>query len=106
MKHTPGPWRVDGHSIKCNAQEDDTGTYVAEMLSSISVETTKANAHLIAAAPELLAACEEMEQALTNYHADIEHLLESGEEDDAEHYKAIGDILGRSLAAIQKAKGE
>lgn len=59
-KHTPGPWEVRGRGLT------EIGTRrhgrVAEVWFS-DRERGKADAHLIAAAPELLAACEMIRDA-------------------------------------------
>ena len=61
---TPGPWYVENdaaglaNNIRCNPQPSDTGSYIAMMESSVGIETTHANARLIAAAPDLAAALE------------------------------------------------
>jgi hypothetical protein len=59
MKHTPGPWKYDGAQgagsivtdTQCIAVIEDDGGYEAPL------EEREANAHLLAAAPALLAAC-------------------------------------------------
>lgn len=55
MSHTPGPWvmTVGGGEI-----DDANGDSVALLPYSTGRDEVRANAHLIAAAPELLAACE------------------------------------------------
>ena len=58
MKHTKGEWYTSGKSIN-NAEQhlvisEDKGQNVAVCYG---VEEAQANAHLIAAAPELLEAC-------------------------------------------------
>ena len=53
MTHTPGPWTVDDNYIMC--RYDGNGNYICRMLGR--GEETDANATLIAAAPDLLAAC-------------------------------------------------
>ena len=50
--HTPGPWRVNGASVWSDAG------YVAELSSPRGPDERDANARLVAAAPELLAALE------------------------------------------------
>lgn len=62
--HTPGPWVLDddGHDIRthladqwpCGCVEGNLIAYVAHTEDVLG----QANAHLIAAAPDLLAACE------------------------------------------------
>ena len=61
-KHTPGPWKVYGDYIvpassKPNKYGMQSGEYIAQHYDTIGCGTKKANAHLIAAAPELLEAC-------------------------------------------------
>ncbi len=51
-KHTPGPWRVFGYDI--GTSPDETLAVVCAMDDN----TDDANACLIAAAPDLLAACQ------------------------------------------------
>jgi hypothetical protein len=63
--HTPGPWYVENHAIMVNQPwraylGEGAPETVCEMVSSLSPEATAANARLIAAAPELLAALEGM----------------------------------------------
>lgn len=56
--HTPGPWRVDTTMGKNIYILNQGGYSLAQVqyLGAYSVKTKKANARLIAAAPELLAA--------------------------------------------------
>ena len=54
MEHTPGPWTVDDNYIKCRF--DGRQNNVCRMLGR--GDETEANAHLIAAAPDLREACE------------------------------------------------
>lgn len=68
MQHTPGPWRISDTSIVahevCIAVIEDDGGYEAPG------DERKANAKLIAAAPELLKACVAMRR--TMYSPDSE----------------------------------
>jgi hypothetical protein len=61
MKHSPGPWHVHlGHLIKC-----EVGLVIADVEknpSHIFKEARIANAHLIAAAPKMLAALEKVSE--------------------------------------------
>jgi hypothetical protein len=54
MKHTPGPWTINGLGIE--GPEDDRG--LSEYIAHVSndCDASEANSHLIAAAPELLEA--------------------------------------------------
>ena len=60
-KHTPGPWGIATSHIKdviaIRTDGEDDGQCLAQVLRGIGEEgEDEANAHLIAAAPELLAA--------------------------------------------------
>lgn len=76
MKHTPGPWKDDGHM---NVIVETDGTS-ATQICCVYGRNGIANACLIAAAPELLEALE----------AIVEH---------------FGDPLKVALPAIAKARG-
>lgn len=59
-KHTPGPWKVDSHGEAVLGRD---GTMVADcciMSSRRQTPMCRANATLIAAAPDLLEACKNM----------------------------------------------
>lgn len=87
-KHTPGPWRVEDGELLAGG---DSGAVVLGSIhgaddypcceEDIDAEC-KANARLIAAAPDLLALLEEAYDALPH-----------------------GDLAGRIAAALAKAKG-
>jgi hypothetical protein len=55
-KHTPGPWRVD----IADTVKGPNGERVADAWIHEAIEVSEANARLIAAAPDLLAACESL----------------------------------------------
>ena len=55
-KHTPGPWRVVEDRVPSSLEVYAGKTAIAECWRRADVETEIANARLIAAAPELLAA--------------------------------------------------
>jgi hypothetical protein len=70
QKHTPGPWTaVDGYGI-----DSPSGMVVrlevAEASLMAYVEVSDADASLIAAAPDLLAALENAVRGGPNYHAE------------------------------------
>lgn len=102
FKGTPGPWAVDGfnttaviakvnevgwkHVCNCNYGYDAPEEHI---------ELNTTNAHLIAAAPELLEALVDLNTALDNYwnsHSKPDSLV-----------KAITRQQQKSLAAIHKA---
>ena len=93
--HTPGPWTVD-------YTDDNLRIYVGDLLIAevngstehievrrLDGETTEANAWLIAAAPDLLAALERI-------LARLEMLIERGED---------AKVVEQTRAAIGKATG-
>jgi len=62
-KHTPGPWTVeiedcDDFAFSRGMVYDATNGIVAEVYAHTDMPTTEANARLLAAAPDLLAACD------------------------------------------------
>lgn len=85
--HTPGPWALSAnfHQTQKVVSND------CEVVKLPPTEVGKANAHLISAAPELLAALEEIVSFLeTNY----------------DHNAAAMKYCDSSIEAIAKAKGE
>lgn len=95
-QHTPGPWvavaRTNAHiEIEAPTQLG----YSAQKVASCSLTNHEANAHLIAAAPELLVALQEAENALADYIPTIER---TGASLNYGH-KVLRDVR----AAIQKA---
>ena len=87
-KHTPGPWEACGQDgcIRIRATDvDGTTVYPAAINGNADDDeygpTTRANAELIAAAPDLLAACRVALQAIEDAHhgvstADQEAMIE------------------------------
>ena len=59
-QHTPGPWRIiqEGRLITGNRPELDTPIALLNSAHALTEAESKANAALIAAAPDLLQACE------------------------------------------------
>lgn len=112
-QHTPGPWeyvfRADDEEHRLIGVDDYTGIYPAYQIASIypatrevvaviaNVDAAEANARLIAAAPELLAALEACDeylgspanQAFGSYDGDI---------------AGIGHLQQQARAAIALAK--
>jgi len=83
MKHTPGPWKIDTSYATMLVIGSEGGVSVAEVdcaMSTMDFETRidpideeQANASLIAAAPELLAALIDLEDACTSSPAATIH---------------------------------
>lgn len=114
-EHTPGPWRLcahladhdqcscgyrggiwsgDGETIVCEIG-GPSGAPGDEMIPRADRQTQFADAHLIAAAPEML---EALVAALP--------YIETAEEDDAYKPGAVAKITRQVRAAIAKAEGQ
>lgn len=99
-KHTPGPWIADGGYISSATAIKSNGApvhvadpYVDEsLLASSEVD---ANARLIAAAPQLLAACKMMDKWIERDLSDDPELEEL----------TLQTVYGSVLEAIAKAEG-
>ncbi len=92
-KHTPGPWAVKGvgEVIVC-----ETGETLCDVYSSPAAgeEQADTDAHLIAVAPDLLAACELLLEA--------QRKAVAGESGGFELYF---DAVELARAAVEKLKG-
>lgn len=102
MKHTPGPWRVERQNGSPTTGEwmiaGAKPGYLAEVRDCGS-GCVKANASLIAAAPELL---EALEEAVACGMVPISSATEGG----AAKYSRQAQVADMIRAAIAKAKGE
>ena len=113
IEHTPGPWAVEdpmGAEIGLSIVQDGLKTYEWEFIAMacqstagdermgrqrfISPEEQEANAHLIAAAPDLLEACRLL------IGADGEGMMFSDRVNKARH--AIAKAEGRSCASFAR----
>ncbi len=69
MKHTPGPWTIDWNVSRLDVFSSDAATHVATLRrSALSADvdaTARANARLIAVAPELLSALRDLVDVMT-----------------------------------------
>ena len=94
MKHTKGPWKILGSST-LNIQSDRTKVGERRRIASLLATNAEdnANAALIAAAPEMLEALEEV----AKYWVPTEVNYEG---------QAFFDAIGRVQDTINKAKGE
>lgn len=92
---TPGPWHYSpthyGKAYDIGAADGDNVALVYGPSENGS-DFFRANARLIAAAPELLAALEEMVEVHPRYNRD--------------HWPVLADALDHARAAIAKAKGD
>ena len=82
-KHTPGPWICDGGAVYRNGDIDAPIAHMCrdERATKAGIYPVErdSNAVLIAAAPDLLAACEAVEYYLShsNHNFDTAHLREA-----------------------------
>ncbi|QPQ55567.1 hypothetical protein IC614_02905 [Allosphingosinicella flava] len=104
---TPGPWPVkrsgDGkrYIVGDGLVEGPHGYEVAEVYSDdCDPDEAKANAHLIASAPELVDACEDSLKTLTAETIGTIHM------DDPDWYLAVDRAVSKLRAALSKARGE
>lgn len=96
MKHTPGPWRIE-QGIYIMPPENSTQFSICKMGGIQREESRKANARLIAAAPDLLAAAKRAQELISSA-IDLEYV--SGKPGDP------AAVIWRELdAAIAKAEG-
>ena len=96
-EYTPGPWEwswQDEKYAEALIAKDGTAVLYPDQDSGIGIIVVwiDANASLIKAAPDLLAACEELYRIVLNGMT--------------EDYDEMCAALGRTRAAIAKAKGE
>lgn len=102
-KHTPGPWEVRNRWYIRSTLADPLDGSHAEVKCCSFVPATKdeeheANARLIAAGPELLAACRRMVEALSIHHMSGTEPF-PGDQRYADAHQGL-------YAAIAKAVGE
>jgi hypothetical protein len=94
--HTPGPWWIDWNVSRLDIFSSDAATLVATLrrsaLSEGIDETARANARLIAAAPDLLEVLEELLSMCQRQ----ENFTDDGD----------GCMFDRASAAIAKARRE
>lgn len=90
-RHTPGPWTAEGwNNTTVNAADGSTITAAPGGVRGAKISEIQANARLIAAAPDLLAA---LELFLAQYHV------------PGSAYREARPEIQAALAAISKAKG-
>ena len=103
-QHTPGPWKLDGAA---NTNDLDiiapTGriTMLDCEISEVSEDVLTANAHLIAAAPDLLAAL----QNCVNVLSLALPLFDDESTDDKDSREEVGSVLDAARDALAKATG-
>jgi hypothetical protein len=113
MNYTPGPWKIfDGWGSSrfspaiVDSIPDVDGKCVANCICHVAStnESVEANAHLIAAAPDLLEACiagKRYGVALAQFGDKVGQIIESDDLD-----KLFEDWANKTETAICKAKGQ
>lgn len=96
-KHTPGPWKVGSTIALRHRVIDGKANEVATMKGEFELEK-QANAHLIAAAPEML-------EALENALAWIDRSHKYGSDMESSRLSCLLDASGILSDAIKKARG-
>ncbi|APU92715.1 XkdD [Proteus phage vB_PvuS_Pm34] len=94
FKHSPAPWR---YTVR-NANEIMTtfhGVTIGDVYLDITTANQKADAHLIASAPELLESLRELVSAMERYEIDV------GESAPVKHK----EMMNKANSAIAKALG-
>lgn len=101
-KHTPGPWSIDWNVARLDIYGGDERTLIATLRRSALSEgvdaAARANALLIAAAPELLEALQKIDAMLVY---SMDHARSS-----LERKRAMSECSGTARAAIAKATGD
>ncbi len=96
--HTPGPWRQDGEVVR----EQDTNDVIAEPGNNFGCinpsQVLRANAALIAAAPETRAKLDELLETAEGVVDDLRHYVST-------HGPGPDKRLDAFRAAIAKARG-
>lgn len=115
VKHTPGPWAVEGPLREGTYRISSRHGLVAYVGNGFNIGCVKADANLIIAAPDLL---EALQSAREFVQADIDGLLESSchphpetlepirdtaDPEDLEHIEEVEAILAKIDAALTKA---
>ena len=106
-QHTPGPWHFDGGYLTAGGPEHPEIITVVDEYFSLS----EANARLLAAAPDLLAALDNLVSFMTDDHTCQDCGYEEEREDggietlpNGQHSRTCS--IPAALAAIRKARGE
>jgi hypothetical protein len=93
--YSPGPWVVDIPPIGSDEIRTEDGYLICELPFGALGDPEEANARLLAAAPDLLNAC----QLIVAYDED-------DQADGIKFMQAYADALHAARAAITKATGE
>ena len=100
-KFTRGPWAVDNDlNVYAGAPNDGSRVSIAKthVIWAMGMGSVAANAHLIAAAPDMFAALEEVAQILAQ--CTFETILVRGQ------YLDRKEVVASARAALAKARGQ
>ncbi len=106
--HTPGPWRVvdygddDREVLAVHRDRENRICFMAAPGSEGDAERIAADARLIAAAPQLLAAL----KAYMDHRSEVFHLQIQGKPIGREFAQRMDDILDQMNAALRLAEGK
>lgn len=110
FKHSPAPWRCNDKRPNCSGYSivGNDGRYIGFVGDSDELSPCDANAHLIAAAPELLDALRELIQTHEySLRIGYERIIELGDDCDSPEIMITKDSsLNKAKAAIAKALGQ
>ena len=110
LKHTPAPWQlstIDGEDCLMVGGGDDGSMIVADIRTNDPHDVVAANARLIAAAPELLAALSEMVAVMHALWDHQEELCKSGDiPRNTMANKPMMNAANMATDALTKAIGE
>lgn len=114
MKHTPGPWTIDDGDTEAYgvfASDQNAICYLSANANAgdglRGESTDRANANLIAAAPDMLEALEEIKRSLVMVGGITGTAMSHGEQIDLGLLSSeLGRIFTVATNAIDKAKGE
>lgn len=106
-KHTSGPWVIN----KLEVNDTDGNNRLVAMVNGGRIKAeSEANAQLIAAAPEMLEALEEIHERLFAWRDDAQLKLQNCEPRQEAKYQSLianyGRLIRLSLEAITKARGD
>ena len=106
-QHTPGPWKVDGKRILADVERGEYRVFPIAYLNIIDPDhEAVANACLIAAAPELLAACQAEELAREVEAEVVDNGDLSTRNSRAAVAEGYGDMSPQRYALELRAKAE
>lgn len=95
--HTPGPWEVAGRARIVHPIEDGRGQEIVAVAEASDLQVAKADALLIAAAPDLLTALRDAQLCLEFFG------LQLDDDDDPKDVAEFARVMAANRAAISKA---